>query len=389
MKKLVYTLALLVSAVAFLTACNEDETENTNGNNNQVTIETTVSNIAQNTAQVELMPSDKNAFYYYNYVESGTLQGLSDEEIIAKAKAEANFGQSMLMGPQTFQLSGLTPNTSYTVVTFAYTNQLAGKVCKAEFTTLSEEEKPITGTSFTLENFTPSYQKATCTVIPDKPEDPYVFYVMEKKWHDEYAAEGENGVIIHAYYGLQNLSVDNGCDNIGQYLKEVALVGKQDLTIDGLKANSEYVLLLFYVDINMTDPTNIQDMSYLSKVFKTLEPTGKNKPTLKVSPVYEVNDDGTITLKVNIKATNTVSAHYNLLDNASAQTYLEQGMTNETMANLFFALDARQIKQMLTPEGLDMQWPPLDPIDYYFVIAVKNEEGACEATGVEILMNND
>ena len=82
-----------------------------------------------------------------------------------------------------------------------------------------------------------------------------------------------------------------------------------------------------------------------------------------------------------------VSANYSLLDNETAQAYLAQGATNETMADLFFALNERPIEKKLKPSGLNIEWPPLDPIDYYFVITARNAEGVSEATRAEILIN--
>ena len=348
------------------------------------TITVNISDINHSGAKIHINPSDISATYFAGLFETVEIGGLSDEEIVEKAKARSSFESELMKGQQWINQSGLTQETNYIFIAFFYEGEVAGPVSRSEFTT---PKKPTneTGGSFNVENIEVKFTSIEFDVTPDLKDQPYVTYTMERQWYEEYKAEGPDGVITHAYYGLQNLSVDYGYSTVGDYMKDVAFTGKNHVTIKDLKTETAYVTLVFYVNVETNDPTDIYDKNFYEYKYTTLAPTGENAPTMDVVLDKSIDKDGKMVISINVKGKNIVKGSYTLTENAMAQAHLADGMTNETLANLFFPLKEAQIEAIVSEEGLTLAWAPQDPMDYYFAIALYNEEGACVSDGFEIL----
>ena len=389
MKQLFTCLTLLVSLFTLVTSCEKHQEDGKeDSQTGAMTITLTVSDINHSSAKVQITPSDLSATFFAGLFENAVIKGMSEEEIIEKATSRPTFESELISGQQWINLSGLTPSTDYTFIAFGYADGTAGALARAEFSTPKQPTNE-TGGTFTVENIEVKFTSIEFDVVPDLKDQPYVVYTMEKRWYDEYAAEGPDGAITHAYYGLQNLSVDEGFNDIGEYMKEIAYTGNSHVVCKELKTETEYVTMIFYVNVETKDPTDIYDRNFYEYKYKTLAPTGENAPTMEIKTDKYIDKDGKIVISINVKGTNVVKGSYTLTENAMAQEHIDQGMTNETLANLFFPMKQQQINAILSEDGLVMAWPPMDPIDYYFAIALYNEEGACVSDGFEILAKEE
>ena len=118
-----------------------------------VTFDIAVSDITASAATIAVTPSDASASYYWTYVETSEASGKSDAELVALLTgdmdymialysyfygAEVTYADLLIQGAKSSSVSGLSPETSYTVVAAQLDDEgnLIGAVATASFTTL-------------------------------------------------------------------------------------------------------------------------------------------------------------------------------------------------------------------------------------------------------------
>ena len=117
-----------------------------------VTFDIAVSDITASAATIAVTPSDASASYYWTYVEASEAAGKSDAELVALLTGdmddmimlysyfgmEVTYADLLIQGADTSSVSGLSPETSYTVVAAQLDDEgnLVGAVASESFTTL-------------------------------------------------------------------------------------------------------------------------------------------------------------------------------------------------------------------------------------------------------------
>ncbi|MBQ7438885.1 MAG: hypothetical protein IJV28_02840 [Paludibacteraceae bacterium] len=118
-----------------------------------VTFDIAVSDITASAATIAVTPSDASASYYWTYVEASETSGKSDAELVALLTGdmdymimlytyfygmEVTYADLLIQGADSSPVSGLSPETSYTVVAAQLDDEgnLIGAVATASFTTL-------------------------------------------------------------------------------------------------------------------------------------------------------------------------------------------------------------------------------------------------------------
>lgn len=249
-------------------------------------IDIKVSNITDKHATISLTPSHDSVRYFARVVtkmEQNMTDG-TDLDLVKYCLENPYYTQYIRQGAVTYDYVA-SPKMDYIVVAFNFDNiddVMNGieplRLFKYEFQT------PDTGqvnpdTMFDLSGFEATSNGFTLNVVPKLGDDAFwSYYVYTKKSYDEELARNYNQVVMHAYFGLQGLLNEYNVANepnidfntfINDYM---GFRGAQTITsYERLRPDSEYVLVLFYMDPNVIDPTVVYDYSYVPVPFTTLE----------------------------------------------------------------------------------------------------------------------
>lgn len=367
-------------------------------------VDITCSSIDITGATITFTPNESSTYYiarvmskkdlqaYQCYDKNGNLDDAATLKYVTNNPYIDNYAH---IGTYTMTVNNLIPGTEYVALAFEYYTDV-DKVDHKEFKT-SEGEIDA---KFVASDIVADYRKATVNITANNNGEAWTYYLMEKEWYLTYDEPVQN-----CYYGLYNTFVidPNKYNNsFSEYLKSVALYGDQTITLNNLESDKEYVLAVFNIDINTTDPTQIYDWYYLPVEFKTLTPDEGNQPEVDV--FVERIEQNTLNYYIyfNVRMNEAaVEAYDSLLPYSTFGSYYQQGGW-DNVGDLFHSpygtnhslteYDPTAIEQAKTANGFTFvyTWSKLNH-DYYksagnynygLCITVFNEQGVRAQNGV-------
>ena len=187
---------------------------------------------------------------------------------------------------------------------------------------------------------------------------------------------------MRSYWGLNNIGVDHGMD-FGTFIKDyLGQEGSsQILAYQPLKNDTEYVVVLFYMDPEVSDPTVVYDYNYVAVEFKTLAPSAEDYATLEVTgPAIEAEGfkyNVYFNVKTNDKAAD-IKIGVQLWDNYEFEKYWDETDWSQIQAFFLFrtSISAESLAAAKTTEGATISFPDIDKGDYVFFFEALTEINA-------------
>ena len=344
------------------------------------------------TSYIARVMSKKDLQSYQCYDQNGRLDDAATLRYVTNNPYIDNYAH---IGTYSMTVNNLLPNTEYVALAFEYYTDV-DKVDHIEFKTLDGE----IDAKFVTSDIVTDYRKATVNITAQNGGEAWTYYLMEKEWYLTYDEPVQN-----CYYGLYNTYVitpDKYNYSFSEYLKSVALYGDQTISLTNLESDKEYVLAVFNIDINTTDPTQVYDWYYLPVEFKTLTPDEGNQPEVDV--FVERIEQNTLNYYIyfNVRMNEAAAEAYDsLLPYSTFGSYYQQGGW-DNVGDLFHSpygtnhslteYDPTAIEQAKTANGFTFvyTWSKLNH-DYYksagnynygLCITVFNEQGVRAQNGV-------
>lgn len=287
----------------------------------QFKVEIEVKDITATSATAIAKPNSPINKYLFRVVTKLELNALgiynNDWEIMRYICENPYHGDYLQTGEKTLQCS-LSPEMDYIAVAFNYEN--AKSVYDGDEPVIlfrSEFKTPIApkvdpNDMFVYENLTTTAKGFTLDVTPVYGEESYwTYYIMLKdNYYKDLANNPYNDIVRGAYFGLQNLAVEQGYlfHDIIQLDKLGKKGSNQISNYQPLLNNTEYVVLLFYIDINSADPTEVYDYNHVAVEFKTKESSGAVEMAVS-EPIIERAVAG-YTVNFNIKVDDSAVGLY-------------------------------------------------------------------------------
>ena len=245
---------------------------------------------------------------------------------------------------------------------------------------------------FLCSNLKTTHTGFSVDVTPAQGEESFWgYYIWTKESYDDtLALESKANIVMRSYFGLNNIGVEQGYD-FGTFIKEyLGQTGSSTvINYEPLKNNTEYVLVLFYMDPEVSDPTNVYDYNYVAVEFKTLEPSAGAAALLSVSePVivkngfkYDVQflvktDENAIDLLVGAQ----LWANYNFA------AYWDPNDWSQIQAFFLFrkSVGADTLAAAKTAQGATVSFTGVDKDDYAFFFEVLNNENTATQFGIRV-----
>lgn len=180
----------------------------------ELTVEITVEDITPETAQVAFIPSDKNATYFYSVEPAHQFEGLTDEEFIARAVANAKasglLSFYLTSGDEAYR-QDLYPDMDYVAFAFGFeygSMQVTTGLFRNEFRS-GHLDVPELGIDIKVSNLTSD--TATVTFTPTNDEAYYFSYVAPSA---EFAGLDDDAMIEKALSLPGYASVFVGCGTL-------------------------------------------------------------------------------------------------------------------------------------------------------------------------------
>ena len=401
MKEKIFSLLMMALTVIF-GACSSDDNESADGGQTGGEVEQpvdfslAVNKLTHDSICVQITPSDSAATYYAAIVAASEVDSMAEADFVKATMENPQFAAALRNGVSEVEAVNLLEKTKYAVVAFGILKDgTAGKFFKQYLTT---NEAPATGDKFTVSGVTPAYTSVKFHVKPRELTLKWYYYIMEKKYYEEYLNnEGINGPITHTYYAWNNIGRDTGM-NIGEYLSLVCYQGERDVEVPRLEQDKDYVIIAAYVDpANQIDPNDIFDYDYSATHFTTLKASNE-APEIDILD-SGVNDTGNgyVDVYATVRTSVATDGKYSF---SSLANWLAQGSIFEayetdeniayTMANLFGRTLSDEIKQGLTSADGYTFTQPLARTDYeenkplVFAIWVNDEQGKRKAVAIRV-----
>ena len=186
---------------------------------------------------------------------------------------------------------------------------------------------------------------------------------------------------MRSYFGLNNIAVEQGY-SFGDIIQEDKLGRKGTHTISAyqtLKNNTDYVVVLFYVDPTTTDPTTVYDYNYVAVPFKTVEPSTDIIATLEVSEPVIVADGFKYSVNFLVKTNQyaiDMKVGAQLWDNFDFEKYWDPNDWSQIQAFFMFrtSVEESTLAAAKSAEGATISFPGVDKEDYVFFFEVINEQ---------------
>ena len=355
----------------------------------QFKVEIEVKDITATSATAIATPNSPINKYLFRVVTKLELDAYgiydNDWEVMKYICENPYHGEYLQSGDKTLQCT-LHPEMDYVAIAFNYEN--AESVYKGDepvvlfrkaFKT-PEAPKVDPNELFIYDNITPTAKGFTLDVTPVVGEEAcWTYYVMYKKDYDEtLATKPYNDIVRGAYFGLQNLAVEQGYlfHDIIQLDKLGKKGSNQIENYEPLKNNTEYVVILFYVDLESDDPTEVYDYNHVAVPFKTKESSGAAE-MLVSEPIIERAVAG-YTIKFNIKVDENAVSLYKgaspMTDNIAQ--YWDETDWNEIRAFFFlYPVNEETFAQAQTEVGCVISYTGIEAADeYVFFFEALTEE---------------
>ena len=291
------------------------------------------------------------------------------------------------------------PKMDYTVVAFNLDtfNDVVGGFADAvlfkyEFST-PDTEPVDPDTLFQRSNLQVDYAGFSLDVTPALGEDAFwSYYVFTKESYDQAISRNYNQVVMESYYGLQGL-----CASYNYAIQDLVEEGKAEFldfnsflhefmgqrgsttitNYEKLKTNTEYVIVLFYMNPDVIDPTVVHDYNFVPITIRTL--SDSNYAWLDVSnAIVEKSDsygyDISFIVKTDDKAAD-IKIGAQMWTGYDFEKYWDPN--DWTSIQAFFtyrkSISAESLAAAKTEEGAVISFPGLDAGDYVFFFEALTE----------------
>ena len=350
-----------------------------------------VSDITAYSATAVAKPSSTANRYYFRVITKMELDAMGiyndDFQIFEYIIENPNSGDYITWGDTTINCS-LSPKMNYIAVAFNFENWEAVhnmeenvRLFRYEFST--PDAAPVDPNSlFTYSNLKTTTKGMSVDVVPAKGEESFwAYYFWTKSSYDStLASEGSSSIVMRSYWALQNIGVEQGYDFhtfINEYIGQTG--ASTVINYEPLDNDTEYVLVLFYMDPGATDPTDVYDYSYVPIEFKTKAPTAGAEATLEVSePVIKKEGfkyNVQFVVKTNENATD-LKVGAQLWNNYDFAKYWDPNDWSQIQAFFMFrtSVEEETLAAAKSAEGATISFPGVDKDDYVFFFEAINEE---------------
>lgn len=354
-----------------------------------ITIE--VKDVTATSAVVTVTPNGTNRYYFRVIpkleLDAWKIYG-NDYETFSYICENPNSGEYITSGAQTKTWT-IHPEMDYIAIAFNYENWKAVyekvenvKLFTYEFKT--PEAPAVDPNSLFLTGNLKTYNTAfSLDVTPARGEEAHwTYYVWTKTSYDETLAnEPKNNIVMRSCFGLNNIAVAQGYD-FGTIIQtdKLGKVGSNTITsYETLRPNTDYVVVMFYVDPSNSDPTEIYDYNFVAVEFKTVEASSA-APVLEVSePIIESSGFAGYSVSFNIKvdeSTVSLSKGANLWNDEQFGKYWDPSDWNTIRAFCWlYPVNDETLAQAKTDTGCVISFTSEGVADYVFFFEAENAEG--------------
>lgn len=353
-------------------------------------IDIQIKDIKATSAIATATPNGMNR-YYFRVITKMELDAFGiyndDYQIFEYIIENPNSGDWITEGYTTLQCS-LAAETDYLAVAFNFENwedmhnqQAELKLFRKAFTT-PEGALVNAEDLFATSDLVTDHTNFNLTVTPAKADAHWTYYIWTKKSYDEtLATEAKANIVMRSYFGLNNIAVEQGY-SFGDIIQEDKLgrVGTHTISsYQTLKNNTDYVVVLFYVDPTTVDPTSVYDYNYVAVPFRTASPSTDTIAKLEVSEAVIVKSgfsyDVQFLVKTDGYATDLL-AGAQLWANYDFAKYWDPNDWSQIQAFFMFrkSVGAETLAAAKTSEGATISFTGFDKNDYVFFFEVLNAE---------------
>jgi hypothetical protein len=226
-----------------------------------------------------------------------------------------------------------------------------------------------TNTSFSLD------------VTPVRGESAHwTYYVWTKASYDEtLATEPRQNIVMRSCFGLNNIAVAQGYD-FGAIIQtdKLGKVGSNTIyAYEKLRPNTDYVVVMFYVDPTNSDPTEIYDYNYIAVEFKTLEASSSAVELQVSEPIIESTGFAGYTVKFNIKVDESaVMLSKGATTWDKCEPYWNPSNWNDIRAFFWlYPVGDDTLAQAKSDVGCVISYTDVTAADYVFFFEAENAEG--------------
>ena len=348
-----------------------------------------VKNITSNSAQAIVTPNGANRYYFRIIpkmeLDSWSIYG-NDYETLAYICENPNSAGYITSGAQNKTWT-LHPAMDYIAIAFDYENWrdmydkvVDVKLFKHEFKT-PDAPAVDPDSMFITANLNTTNTSFSLDVTPIRGESAHwTYYVWTKASYDETLAyEPRQNIVMRSCFGLNNIAVEQGYD-FGTIIQtdKLGKVGSNTIyAYEKLRPNTEYVVVLFYVDPTNSDPTDIYDYNYVAVEFSTVE-ASTSAVELQVSePIIESNGFAGYTVKFNIKVDNNAV----MLSKAATtwdkcEPYWDPSDWDSIRAFFWlYPVGDDTLAQAKSDVGCVISYTDVTAADYVFFFEAENAEG--------------
>ncbi|MBO7264667.1 MAG: hypothetical protein J6U91_00370 [Alistipes sp.] len=364
-------------------------------------IEINVTDIKATSAVATATPNSSANRYYFRVITKMELDAFgiydNDYQIFEYIIENPSSGEYITQGETTLNCR-LNAKMDYLAVAFNFENWEAVhnqeeeiKLFRYEFST-PEAPEVDPDTLFAYDNLQVTHTGFSVDVTPAQGEESFWgYYVWTKKSYDEtLATESKANIVMRSYFGLNNIGVEQGYD-FGTFIQEYLGQTGSSTVINYLPLdnNTEYVLVLFYMDPEVSDPTTVYDYNYVAVPFKTLAPSADSAAMLEVSdPVIVKNGfkyDIQFLVKTDDKAVD-MKVGAQLWNNYDFAKYWDPNDWSQIQAFFMFrtSVESSTLEAAKTAEGATVSFPGVDKEDYVFFFEVLNEENTATQYAIRV-----
>ena len=353
-------------------------------------IDIQIKDIKATSAIATATPNGMNR-YYFRVITKMELDAFgiynNDYQIFEYILENPNSGDWITEGYTTLQCS-LAAETDYLAVAFNFENWEAMyyqqdelKLFRKAFTT-PEGEVIDPNSLFATKDLVTDHTNFNLTVTPAKADAQWTYYIWTKKSYDETLAnEAKANIVMRSYFGLNNIAVEQGY-SFGEIIQEDKLgrVGTHTISsYQTLKNDTDYVVVLFYVDPTTVDPTVVYDYNYVAVPFRTASPSSDIVASLEVSDAVIVKDGFKYAVNFLVKTDNNaidMKVGAQLWNNYDFAKYWDPNDWSQIQAFFMFrtSVEASTLAAAKTAEGATVAFPGVDKEDYVFFFEVINSE---------------
>ena len=349
-----------------------------------------VKNITSNSAQAIVTPNGANRYYFRIIpkmeLDSWSIYG-NDYETLAYICENPNSAEYITSGTQNKTWT-LHPAMDYVAIAFNYENWsdmydkvVSTKLFKYEFKT-PDAPAVDPDSMFITANLNTTNTSFSLDVTPVRGENAHwTYYVWTKASYDETLAnEPRQNIVMRSCFGLNNIAVEQGYD-FGTIIQtdKLGKVGSNTIyAYEKLRPNTDYVVVLFYVDPTNSDPTEIYDYNYVAVDFSTVE-ASSTAVNLQISePIIESTGFAGHTVKFNIKVDDSAAmlSKGAQLWNDNIAAYWNPSDWNSIRAFFWlYPVDDETLAQAKSDVGCVISFTAETVADYVFFFEAENAEG--------------